>query len=147
MLVFFDLNGFKGYNDTFGHPAGDALLEKLGMRLDAAVAEHGTAYRLGGDEFCVVYNAAAAASDVSVAAARAALSDRGDGVEVTASYGVVHLPHEATDLATALQLADDRMYAHKRSLGGRESRSGDRIDYGARQVHVPGTSDREVHSS
>ena len=33
MLVLFDLNGFKAYNDTFGHPAGDALLSRLAAKL------------------------------------------------------------------------------------------------------------------
>ncbi len=50
-LVLFDLDGFKRYNDTFGHVAGDALLARLGAKLAAAVEPAGTAYRLGGDEF------------------------------------------------------------------------------------------------
>ena len=50
-LVFFDLDGFKDYNDAFGHPAGDALLRRLAPAL-AAVG--GRAYRLGGDEFCLL---------------------------------------------------------------------------------------------
>src|SRR5256885_16279346 len=54
VLVLFDLDGFKGYNDTFGHPAGDALLARLGRALSEAVASHGNAYRLGGDEFCIL---------------------------------------------------------------------------------------------
>ena len=53
-LVLFDLDGFKEYNDAFGHPAGDGLLMRLGERLADAVQGHGRAYRLGGDEFCVV---------------------------------------------------------------------------------------------
>ena len=52
--MLFDLDGFKTYNDTFGHPAGDALLAHLGAKLAAAVAPYGEAYRLGGDEFCAV---------------------------------------------------------------------------------------------
>ncbi|MBM3666241.1 MAG: GGDEF domain-containing protein [Actinobacteria bacterium] len=47
-LLLFDLDGFKGYNDAFGHPAGDSLLSRLGANLDAAVAPHGRAYRIGG---------------------------------------------------------------------------------------------------
>lgn len=43
---------FKNYNDTFGHFAGDALLTRLATKLRDAVAGHGSAYRLGGDEFC-----------------------------------------------------------------------------------------------
>jgi GGDEF domain-containing protein len=55
ILAMFDLDGFKAYNDAFGHPAGDGLLSRLGARLEQAAAEHGgVAYRLGGDEFCVL---------------------------------------------------------------------------------------------
>jgi GGDEF domain-containing protein len=54
LLALFDLDGFKHYNDTFGHPAGDAVLELLGGRLADAVTSCGSAYRMGGDEFCVV---------------------------------------------------------------------------------------------
>lgn len=52
MLLLFDLDGLKSYNDAFGHPAGDALLERLEANLAAAIDGAGTAYRLGGDEFC-----------------------------------------------------------------------------------------------
>ena len=53
LLAIFDLNGFKLYNDTFGHPGGDELLDRLAARLARAVRPEGKAYRLGGDEFCV----------------------------------------------------------------------------------------------
>ena len=39
LLALFDLDGFKSYNDTFGHPAGDALLHRLGGKLEVAVGE------------------------------------------------------------------------------------------------------------
>jgi Diguanylate cyclase, GGDEF domain len=54
LLAMFDLNGFKQYNDTFGHGAGDALLARLGKRLAVVVEPSGSAYRMGGDEFCVL---------------------------------------------------------------------------------------------
>ena len=54
LMLLFDLNGFKRYNDTFGHPAGDALLARLGRRLAERAEAAGCAYRLGGDEFCVL---------------------------------------------------------------------------------------------
>ena len=77
-LALFDLDGFKGYNDTFGHLAGDALLTRLGHRLAEAVAGTGVAYRLGGDEFCVL--ARGATSTATIDAAVEALTEPGGGV-------------------------------------------------------------------
>src|SRR5438270_10187104 len=53
VLALFDLDGFKHYNDNFGHPAGDSLLQRLGRSLESRIGSCGTAYRMGGDEFCV----------------------------------------------------------------------------------------------
>src|SRR5262249_47734755 len=53
-LLLLDLNGFKGFNDSFGHPAGDELLARLGAQLRDAVGDDGAAYRIGGDEFAVL---------------------------------------------------------------------------------------------
>lgn len=55
LLLLFDLDGFKLYNDTFGHPAGDALLARLGRALRETVNPTGQVYRLGGDEFCALF--------------------------------------------------------------------------------------------
>jgi diguanylate cyclase (GGDEF)-like protein len=117
-LVFFDLDGFKSYNDDFGHGAGDALLVRLASGLAAAVAGRGTAYRLGGDEFCVLFDGTLPRDDARVLAAVAALSEEGEGFSITSSYGVVSLPQEAPSASTALQLADERMYGHKGSRRG-----------------------------
>ena len=54
VLVLYDLNGFKRFNDLFGHPAGDALLARIAAKLADAVGSAGACYRLGGDEFCVL---------------------------------------------------------------------------------------------
>jgi GGDEF domain-containing protein len=51
MLALFDLDGFKNYNDSFGHGAGDALLARLGERLAETMDGVGAGYRMGGDEF------------------------------------------------------------------------------------------------
>ena len=118
MLMLFDLDGFKTYNDTFGHLAGDALLARLGHKLSAAVAPRGTAYRLGGDEFCVLLPAERHRLNEVVAAAMAALEERGEKFEISASVGTVLLPHEATTSDYALQLADKRMYGRKQGRGG-----------------------------
>ena len=54
LLVFFDLDGFKAYNDSFGHLEGDLLLRRLSRKLREAVERRGVAFRLGGDEFCIL---------------------------------------------------------------------------------------------
>jgi diguanylate cyclase (GGDEF)-like protein len=122
LLIMFDLNGFKGYNDTFGHVAGDALLARLGSKLSEELAPYGEAYRLGGDEFCAVLEIDAERIEDAIAIAGRALSETGEGFAITASYGVVLLPHEADNLDHAVQLADERMYTHKhnRSSGARD---------------------------
>jgi diguanylate cyclase (GGDEF)-like protein len=124
-LLLFDLDGFKEYNDAFGHPAGDGLLVRLAARLAEAVGEAGDAYRLGGDEFCVVVSPERDGVDAVLAACSAALNERGEGFEVTSSFGVVVMPEEADTPTLALQLADRRMYARKggrRVSAGRQSR-------------------------
>jgi two-component system, cell cycle response regulator len=125
LMVVFDLDGFKAYNDAFGHPAGDALLARLGGRLADFVAGRGRAYRLGGDEFAVLADCTVAQADGLVAGATASLGERGDGFVVTASQGSVIIPTEARDGESALGLADRRMYANKsreRASAGTQSR-------------------------
>jgi diguanylate cyclase (GGDEF)-like protein len=115
VLLLFDLNGFKAYNDAFGHSAGDDLLARLGRALGAAVAAKGRAYRLGGDEFCVLAAIDPAETDALITGAAAALTEHGSGFRVDASYGSILLPAETRDPAEALRLVDQRMYAQKRS--------------------------------
>jgi diguanylate cyclase (GGDEF)-like protein/PAS domain S-box-containing protein len=112
-IAIFDLDGFKAYNDVFGHPAGDTLLERLGRRLSDAVAGHGTAYRMGGDEFCVFTWADEA--EALIEAARIALCDQGEGFSIRCSCGSAVLPAEASTLDKAIQIADERLYADKRA--------------------------------
>lgn len=116
VLALFDLDGFKGYNDAFGHPAGDALLRRLGGALTAAVGDGGAVYRLGGDEFCLLLDDTPDGRvDDLVRAAATALTEHGDGFEITASHGCAAIPGEARDATAALGLADQRMYATKTS--------------------------------
>ena len=119
VLVLFDLDGFKHYNDCYGHPAGDDLLVRLGANLGRRVVDHGRAYRMGGDEFCALVHPRLARPDLVAAHAAAALAERGEGFDIGSSHGFVVLPREAADPAEALRLADQRMYAQKH--GGRTS--------------------------
>jgi two-component system cell cycle response regulator len=121
-LVFFDLNGFKRYNDSFGHAAGDSLLARVGAALSVAIAGAGQAYRLGGDEFCVLMTRTVTRHDRVIASAAAALTERGSAFTVDASCGLATIPDDASSASAALQLADERMYAEK-ARSGRGSRA------------------------
>jgi two-component system cell cycle response regulator len=119
-LVLYDLDGFKGYNDSFGHPAGDTLLVRLSERLKYAVEPHGSAYRMGGDEFCVLFDADTVGNghvDLSVAA----LCEHGPDFSITTSHGVVLIPEEACDPDSIMQLADQRLYRRKEEAAARRS--------------------------
>jgi two-component system, cell cycle response regulator len=115
LLLLFDLNGFKHYNDTFGHPAGDELLTRLGGALRDAVGEDGVAYRIGGDEFCVLLACPRERFDVVTRATTRALTAVGPGFDVSSAWGSVEVPVEESEPSAALQLADMRMYAQKES--------------------------------
>lgn len=111
-LMILDLNGFKDYDDRFGHPAGDALLVRLSARLRDAVPE-GRVYRLGGDEFCVLLPIGPVALMEIVGAALAALTEHGEGFVISAAHGVALIPEDATSAEGAMLVADRRMYARK----------------------------------
>ncbi len=122
-LALADLDGFKEYNDTFGHVAGDALLRRLGIGLMSWVAGRGQAYRLGGDEFCVVVELDEAHGfdlDAVIATLPEVLRTRGASFEVTCSCGAILLEDVSSDAPSdALRTADRLMYATKHS--GRRS--------------------------
>jgi two-component system cell cycle response regulator len=116
LLLLFDLDGFKHYNDSYGHPAGDALLRQLGTQLHAEVEGEAMAYRMGGDEFCVLAPwDPERAPDALIDRTRAALSSDGDGFRVGASCGFARIPAEGLEASEALRVADRRLYAEKNS--------------------------------
>lgn len=116
--VLVDLDGFKNVNDTFGHPAGDELLQRAAERLRGCILEGDTVARLGGDEFAIVLPAgtvehAAAVSRRVIAALRRPVRVAGQEVRIGASIGIAML----ADHRTAEELlgdADIAMYAAKR---------------------------------
>jgi diguanylate cyclase (GGDEF)-like protein len=116
-LVFHDLSGFKPYNDVFGHSAGDVLLARVAGRLATAVEGRGRAYRLGGDEFCVLFDHDVGDDQRLLDDSAAALSESGEGFEVTSSMGVVTMPLEARTPEQTLHVAHARRYSQKGGPG------------------------------
>ncbi len=119
VLALIDLDGFKLYNDTFGHGAGDELLVQLAAVLIRSLGPLGHAYRLGGDEFCVVARCRTEQLEAILDSALAELRRRVACEEIDASHGLVRLPEESGELGEALRIADQRMYAQKRRRAGR----------------------------
>lgn len=121
-LLMIDVDHFKAYNDTYGHPEGDACLSRIGETLAAIAADsHGFAGRYGGEEFCLLLpnaNAAMAArvgEAVRAAVAGLMLPHRTSVHEyVTVSIGVAcAVPSETTKPADLLEAADAALYAAK----------------------------------
>jgi diguanylate cyclase (GGDEF)-like protein len=140
-LILLDLNGFKRYNDTFGHPAGDAMLQQLGAQLREAIGADGTAYRMGGDEFAVITAAEDGRNGPVAKRAAEALTASGKGFELSAAWGTVSTPAEASGATAAMQLADVRMYAQKES---RRISSDDAIEIEEPAVELRRTRDGEA---
>ncbi|MBE2318127.1 sensor domain-containing diguanylate cyclase [Solirubrobacter sp. CPCC 204708] len=103
-FALFDLHGMRGYNDRHGHVAGDALLARLGARLESLLVGHGHVYRLGGVQLCALMDAG---SEDVVRMAAAAVADRASGVRCRSV--TVQLPREAPSVAAVLRLADTRL--------------------------------------
>jgi diguanylate cyclase (GGDEF)-like protein len=117
-FIMLDVDHFKAINDTHGHQAGDEILSEFGDAFSAALRETDTAYRYGGEEFCVLLRETNAASAAIVAERlRLAIATRFAGNQgsamVTASLGVAAVPEDGTDAQTLIAAADMAMYAAK----------------------------------
>jgi diguanylate cyclase (GGDEF)-like protein len=131
-LLFLDLDGFKQINDTFGHSAGDVVLQRVGAAIQACLRSSDTVARLGGDEFAVLLlaldsraGAAAVAAKVE-ARLRRPMHIEGHAVKVRASIGIAVYSEDGRDVAALMRKADSAMYAakrvdHSRRLSGRRT--------------------------
>jgi len=120
-FLFLDLDRFKEVNDTFGHPAGDQLLRKLGDRLKDSLRDTDLLVRLGGDEFAVVLIDGDTTYATQVAQRLTASLQEPFVLDVVsasigASIGIAVAPDDASDSARLVWCADVAMYRAK--LGG-----------------------------
>jgi diguanylate cyclase (GGDEF)-like protein len=120
-VMLMDLDRFKEINDTLGHHHGDRLLRLVGTRLEQAVRDGDTVARLGGDEFVILLPELDDLETIDALVERIRESLREPfplddlSVEVSASIGIAHFPHDGSDADTLLQRADVAMYHAKRN--------------------------------
>lgn len=159
-LLFLDLDGFKSVNDTYGHAAGDRVLQQVAARLRACTRTSDTACRYGGDEFVILLpqyegqESAVAVAEKIRANLAAPYAVDGIGISVTASIGMAIYPIDGHEYGDLMQVTDRAMYRSKlRSaappggLGARLStwRRANGID--RNEEHRDETRQSEAHAS
>ena len=120
-LAYFaiDLDDFKLANDSYGHAAGDYVLQTVARRLKECTRSEDLVARLGGDEFAVVLAGEACRDSASRFAARiigevsAPFDYEGQNIEIGASVGVAVAPHDASNVDQLMKVADVALYQAK----------------------------------
>ncbi|KRG39692.1 hypothetical protein ARC78_14555 [Stenotrophomonas pictorum JCM 9942] len=118
-LLFFDLDEFKYINDTFGHRAGDAVLNRLALEMRTLVRAGETLFRLGGDEFAVLMphasqdDAQHLAERIVQRIAQTPLRLLEQTVRLSTSLGIAHYPTHADNTEDLVAHADAAMYQAK----------------------------------
>jgi diguanylate cyclase (GGDEF)-like protein/PAS domain S-box-containing protein len=118
-VMFLDIDRFKTINDTLGHDVGDRLLEELSVRLTGCLRERDTVARFGGDEFVILLDDIAAATDAGTLAKKILDALKAPFVigprtlHVSGSIGISLYPGDGEDSASLLKNADAAMYRAK----------------------------------
>ena len=135
-FLYVDLDHFKEINDSFGHSAGDQLLEQIGPRVDPCLSEADLLARIGGDELAVVLidsdltHAIEVAERITVAL-RDPFTLEMVSVQIGGSIGIALAPDHASNATALMHRADQAMYRAKQnglSIGIYDSRLDDETD-------------------
>jgi diguanylate cyclase (GGDEF)-like protein len=124
-VLYFDVDDFKGINDTHGHAAGDSVLVELGRRLLTVLRPTDTVSRFGGDEFVAVCEDLKSVSDAEQLTGRIAQAITADWIingqrlSVDVSIGCALTASSTSQPTMLLHLADEAMYQAKQLPGTR----------------------------
>jgi diguanylate cyclase (GGDEF)-like protein len=129
-VMFVDLDNFKSINDTYGHQAGDAVLQAVATRLAHTTRNDDTVSRYGGDEFLCLLTPLHQQEDIAVIAAKifkairtpceVMVGDANVKLCLDASIGIAEFPKDGANAAALITRADDAMYEAKESKSGVE---------------------------
>ena len=116
-LIFVDLDHFKQINDTYGHPVGDEVLQRVSALLIDSVRDTDIVARVGGEEFVVLLRGAGesiAMRDAEIFREKVAQMtfDKHPNLTITASFGVIS-SKDAQEAKTLYKGADEALYAAK----------------------------------
>jgi len=117
-LLFFDLDGFKALNDTFGHKAGDEALQMFAKLLLKSFRESDVIARLGGDEFAVLIAGKRIHADPALSRMRTLNKEKGSKLSQRVDWSVGRVkfdPDVHRNIEGLLAAADERMYAQKKT--------------------------------
>jgi diguanylate cyclase (GGDEF)-like protein len=121
-LLMIDIDHFKKINDTYGHPVGDLVLEKISMVLKALTDKKGTVSRYGGEELTVILpgytedDAFKMAEEIrSYISSLKITLEKGENLKVTVSMGIAVFPKDGSDAFKLLKASDRALYSAKES--------------------------------
>ena len=134
-LYLLALDGFKDYNDAYGDACGDVLLGWLGRKLRDAVGSYGSAYRMRGGSFALLAVGSERFTNALCGSAASALSESGDGFQISCDVGSASLPLETTLPREGLELAARRA---SKAAGERHVKSGRRAPVRRDRGAAPG---------
>lgn len=115
-----DLDDFKSANDTYGHSVGDQVLAKVATRMQDVVGQRAKAYRIGGDEFALIFDDAVhldllkMTAEGIIASISQPMACDGADVRVGCSIGLALFPQSTRDIGKLYEAADEALYASKR---------------------------------
>ncbi|MFC7372984.1 diguanylate cyclase domain-containing protein [Fictibacillus iocasae] len=118
-LIYLDIDSFKVINDTYGHDAGDQVLQAFSKRVRSALGSKGTLYRLAGDEFVIITQPGSVKEELGEIAESImrslseAISYKNEAFTVSSSIGIALYPDDGLTRHELLKKADKAMYDAK----------------------------------
>ena len=115
ILLMMDVNRFKAVNDQFGHQYGDRVLQTIARAMQRAYGREGRCYRIGGDEFCVIFDGSQDQARTRTEQFRALLAAEREKLPCLPDVAVGMTPFDPaeTDAGSAIKRADREMYENK----------------------------------